>query len=264
VRLAVELRGPRPRIAPLRGGAGAGAERHREWSALLGRFVRDGRVEYGTMLRVRRLVEVYLGRLAQQDPDGFADADEQLAFFLNAYNTIAIHQVLLHYPIDSLRDVAGAHGRSYPIGRRNLSLLVLEAGILRAFGDPRIHAAITPAALGAPALQPRAFEGATLQQQLEDALHELLADPRRGASYDAATRTLWLPHALERYAGDWLRPELMFATAAPLAARPDRRTLVAAFVPYLPAAVSEQVSMTTRVEFLPFDERLNEMTNDER
>ncbi len=258
-RLAVELFGPRPRVAPLRNGAGAGAERHREWSALLGRFVRDGRVEYATMLRVRRLVEVYLSRLAEQDPDAFADADEQLAFFLNAYNTIAVHQVLLHYPITSLRDVAGAWGRVYPIGRRNLSLLALEAGILRAFGDPRVHAAITPAALGAPALQSRAFSGAELQQQLEAAVRELLGAPRRGASYDFATDTLRLPHALRRYAGDWIRPERMPSPAAPVTGRLRPRALLPALMPYLPPAVSARIGPATQVDFLPFDYRLNEI-----
>jgi len=39
--------------------------------ALLARFVQDGAVDYGTMTRVRRLVEVYLQRLADADPDVF-------------------------------------------------------------------------------------------------------------------------------------------------------------------------------------------------
>jgi len=264
-RIAIEAFGPWPRLAPLRNGAGARGERHREWSALLGRFVADGRVEYATMTRVRRLVEVYLSRLAEQDPDAFADADEQLAFFLNAYNTIAVHQVLLHYPVASLRAIGGASSRPYPIGRRNLSLLALEAGVLRAFGDPRVHAAITPAALGAPALQPRAFNGTELQQQLDAAARGLLADARRGAGYDAATDTLWLPAALRRYAGDWIRPELMPSAAPVLLGRLRPSAMLPALAPLLPDAITAQLGAGTRVRFASFDRALNdvEMMNDE-
>lgn len=141
--------GRAPHIGPLYGGTGAGRFGHSEWSALLGRFVRNGAVEYPTFRRVQRLVSEYLRRLAQVDPETFIDADDQLALYLNAYNAIAVHQVLQHDPIRSIREIPGAFLRPYPIGRRNLSLHTLHATILRAFGDPRIHAAINPAARGA-------------------------------------------------------------------------------------------------------------------
>lgn len=257
-RLAVEAFGHRPRIAPLRGGAGAGGDRHREWSALLGRFVRDGRVEYATMTRVRRLVEVYLTHLAEQTPDTWADADEQLAFFLNAYNTIAVHQVLLHYPVPSLGAIAGAQSRSYPIGRRNLSLIALQAGVLRAFGDPRVHAAITPAALGAPALQPIAYSGAALQEQLDSAVRALLADEQRGTGYDAVSDVLWLPAALRRYAGDWLHPERMPSLAVLPAHRLRPQAVLAALAPYLPAGITAAIGPRTKLCFGSFDPTLND------
>lgn len=263
-RTTVEAFGRPPRLAPLREGAGAGGERHGEWAALLGRFVRDGRVEYATMQRVRRLVEVYLSRLAEQNPDTFADSDEQLAFFLNAYNTIAVHQVLLHYPVSSLGAIGGARGRAYPIGRRNVSLLSLEAGILRAFGDPRIHAAITPAALGAPALQPRAFNGVDLQQELDAAVRRLLADQQRGAAYDAAADVLWLPATLQRYAGDWIAPARMPAAALVLRGRLQPAAMLATLAPFLPDGLRWRIGAATRVRFSLYDPRLNDITgNDE-
>lgn len=265
-RLAVEAFGPWPRIAPLRNGAGAGGDRHREWSALLARFVREDCIEYATMARVRRLVEVYLSRLAEQDPDTFADADEQLAFFLNAYNTIAVHQVLLHYPVPSLRSIGGAWGRPYPIGRRNLSLLALEAGILRAFGDPRVHAAITPAALGASSLQPRAFSGAELQQQLDESVRGLLADQRRGAGYDAVMDVLWLPAPLQRYAGDWILPARMPSAALVPLGRLKTPAMLPRLVPYLPDDIVAMIGSSTSIRFAAFDWSLNDTQtiNDQR
>ncbi len=138
-----------PRIAPLGDGGGAGRFDHAEWGALLARFVDpSGTVDYHNFQRVRRLLEAYLARLARAAPDAFASADEQLAFYLNAYNAIVVHQVVLHYPITSIRQIAHACVRPYLAGSRNLSLHLLHAQLLRAFGalamlhtqQPRIKA----------------------------------------------------------------------------------------------------------------------------
>lgn len=251
----------RPRIGPLHGGVGAGRFQHSEWNALLSRFVQDGRIDYGGMVRVRRLVEVYLSRLAEHDPETFIDADDQLAFYLNAYNAIAVHQVVLHYPVPSIRVIPGAFVRPYPIGRRNVALHTLHGGLLRAFGDPRVHIALTPAALGGAQIQPLAFTGTDLQATLDGALRRFLADPDRGARYDAVTETLWLSPIVRWFAGDLLEPAAMPRLGGLVRGWRRLPELLPVLRPYLPAALAAALPSRPTIQTLPFDWWLNDHTD---
>lgn len=248
----------RPRLGPLHGGVAAGRFQHSEWSALLSRFAQDGRVDYAGMVRVRRLVEVYLSRLAEHDPETFIDADDQLAFYLNAYNAIAIHQVVLHYPVPSIQAIPGAFVRPYPIGRRNVALHTLHGGLLRAFGDPRVHLALSPAALGGAAIQPQAFSGTTLQAALDAALRRFLADPAHGARYDAATRTLWLSPIVRWFAGDLIQPATMPQLGGLVRGWGRLPELLQVLRPALPSELAAALPDHPSIQTLPFDWRLND------
>ncbi|HEX6291595.1 MAG TPA: DUF547 domain-containing protein [Herpetosiphonaceae bacterium] len=251
--------GWRPRIGPLQAGAGAGRFQHSEWTALLGRFVQNAAIDYATMRRVRRLVEVYLHRLAEDDPERFADADDQLAFYLNAYNAIAIHQVLLHYPVASIRAIPGARTRPYPVGRRNVSLQTLHGSILRAFGDPRIHAAISTTARGGAQIQPQAFTGSNLQRALDTAMRRLLHDNAHGARLDPATNTLYLSSIFRSFGGDFLQPQAMPGPLGLLAGWRHRAGLVPLLRPYMPPDLAIAMQQTPpQVRFLPYDWTIND------
>ena len=257
--LAAAAAGQRPRIGPLRDGAGAGRFQHSEWSALLGRFAQNGGVEYATMRRVRRLVEAYLSRLAENDPETFADADDQLAFYLNAYNAIAIHQVLLHYPVASIRAIPGAFTRAYPVGRRNLSLHTLHANMLRTFGDPRIHVAICTTARSSGQIQAQAYTGSGLQAELDTALRRLLGDQTYGARLDTDTNTLFLSSIFRLFGGDFLQPHTMPRHTSLILAGLRKHRLVQVLIPCLPAELAIAVRQNQpQAQFLPPDWSLNE------
>jgi len=252
--------GTKPRIARLRDGAGAGRVLHSEWGALLSRFVDDaGLAEYRTLVRVQRLMETYLERLADTDPDTFADTDDQLAFYLNAYNAIAMYQVVQHYPVLSLQAVPGAWVRPFPVGRRNVSLVQLHGTLVRAFGDPRVHAALCPAARGGPPLHNEPFVGTRLQAQLADALRRLLADPEHGARYDRATNTLQLAAPLVRWAGDWAYPQRMPRAWGLIVGRAEPQRFLQSITPYLPPALAAFVfDQQPTLRALPYDWTLND------
>jgi hypothetical protein len=254
--LSASLWGPFPRVAPLRNGAGAGRFKHGEWEALLQRFVQNGTVDYPNFARVRRLVEVYLERIAQAEPDDFADADDQLAFYLNAYNAIVIHQILLHYPIRSVAEIKAMFLRPYPVGRRNLSLNHLHSTFLRAYGDPRIHAAIHLGARSGAKL--RFFSGAELQRALDLAMRQLLADDTNGMRYNAETNTLYLSPLLRWFAGDFVKPYAMPRPWHLLegAFQPDQLATILA--PYMPESYTFLPQQAPRVQALPFNWMLNE------
>lgn len=258
--LTAAAAGRRPRIGPLRNGIGAGRFQHGEWSALLSRFAHiDGTIDYGTMVRVRRLLEIYLQRLAAADPETFADADDQLAFYLNAYNAIAVHQVLLSYPVRSILQIPGALTRPYPIGRRNVSLNTLHASVLRTFGDPRIHAAINPATRGSGPIQPQAFSGLGLQQELDAAMRRFLNDPTHGARLDVKTKRIYISSIFRLFGGDFLQPHTMPSPVGLVAGWMQITPLLMVLDSYLPAELAIAVRQTQPdVRFLPYAWTLND------
>lgn len=242
-----------PRIGPLRG-VGTGRMEHGEWNALLSRFVQNGAVDYSNFRRVLRLVEVYLSRLAETDPEAFTDANDQIAFYLNAYNTIVVHQVLLHPDVQSIREIPNAFTRPYPIGRRNLSLHALHGGILRAFGEPCVHAAINPATRGAAPLPSHAYTGASIDAELDAAMRRLLADAR----YDHNANTLHVSPIVRWLGGDFLAPHRMPSLAPLLRGWAQPGAVRAAITPYLPADIAPIVERhQPSLRFVAFDWRLN-------
>jgi hypothetical protein len=117
-------------------------------------------------------LQQYLQQLAAADPTRFASRDDELAFWLNAYNAGVISKVLARYPdIKSVMDVKGFFdAKDLKVAGRARSLGEIENQIIRPkFKDPRVHWILVCAAMSCPPLPNRAMEGATLQKQLDAA-----------------------------------------------------------------------------------------------
>ncbi len=204
--------------------------RHEDWHALVTRFATPVGVDYVGFKRVRRLLEEYLSRLSFAQPQQLVRVDDRLAFYINAYNAIAVHQILRHYPVTSLLDVPHAFARPYAIGRELLSLNTLLHTKIRGFGDPRVHAAVVPASISAPPL--RAYSGEQLQAELDQQMRVLLADPVRGARKEDSITLI--SAIVRRFAGDFAAGTGM-PSLRMLAIGYFRPTLAIPFLrPYLP------------------------------
>lgn len=152
----------------------------------------------------RRLVE----SLARRDPAALATRAARLAFWINAYNVLAIETVVRAYPIDSIRD-AGSFLRPVwvreagRVGGRAVTLDEIEHRILRPLGEPRVHAAIVCASVSCPSLRREPYAAERLESQLDDALRRWLADPRKGARLDRAAGSLTLSRVFDWFAEDF-------------------------------------------------------------
>ncbi len=173
--------------------------------------------------------------LARIDPASLPTRAARIAFWLNAYNVLAIDTVVRHYPLESIRD-AGSFlfpvwkapaGR---IGARSYSLDEIEHRELRPLGDPRIHLALVCASRSCPALRREPYTGERLDAQLDAAARDFLADPRKGLALDATRAALrlspifqWFDEDFERsggvlaFVGRYAPPD----AAAWIAAHPD-------------------------------------------
>ncbi len=118
--------------------------------------------------------------------------DEAFAFWANLYNALTLKEILDHFPVRSIRDIAsrgvpfdpkGWFGpwrtRLVTVEVRRLSLDDIEHGIMRpTFRDPRVHYAVNCASIGCPNLPPIAWRAATLERGLDEAASAFVNHPR--------------------------------------------------------------------------------------
>lgn len=238
--------------------ASAASFSHADWTAVLERFVDDGgRVDYAALARDRTTLDRYLSSLERVSPDSasasFATRADQLAYWINAYNAVVIVGVL-----DRGVDTASVWGDGFfgigfftvdraRLGGRRMSLKSLEDDIVRArFRDPRVHAALNCASISCPRLPRRAFEGATLEADLDAAMREFVAEPRN-CRVDLAARTVQLSKIFDWFEDDFLSFERAHGNSNP------------AVVDYVNRyrAQEARIPAGLRVRFLDYDKRLN-------
>ncbi|MEN9937874.1 MAG: hypothetical protein RLZZ387_4453 [Chloroflexota bacterium] len=236
--LAAQLSTPAPHLDV----TGEGTFDHSDFEALLDAHSRDGRVDYAGFDRAA--LDAYVTRLAEADPEELA-SEAQLTFWINAYNALAIRSVLERYPISSVHEVPEFFTRRHSVGRRALSLNQIEHGIVRRYGDPRVHAALVCAAGSCPV--PTAYRTGDLAAQLDARMRAFLGDPARGARYDVATDTLYLSRIFQWFAGDF----------SGLGAHLDPRRLAPALRSYLdgPALAATEAG---RIAWMEYDWGLND------
>jgi hypothetical protein len=175
------------------------------------------RVDYAA-LRTAEEWGALVRTLQESDPRRLGSRDEKLAFWINAYNILAIDLVQRHYPIDSIRSIGGLLSPVWKktageIAGRPYTLHEIEHEILRPMGEPRIHGAIVCASLSCPPLRREPYRAAELDAQLEDNVRRWLADPRKGARIDRSGRTLYLSPILDWFADDFGGDVLAFVAS---------------------------------------------------
>ncbi len=115
--------------------------------------------------------------------------NEKLAFYLNAYNLLAIKMVIDHKPKKSIRDIGSWFNPVWqkPAGvlaGKVISLDTIEHKILRKMKEPRIHFALVCASLSCPDLRTEAYDSERIEAQLDEQTKAFLANPEKGIKTD--------------------------------------------------------------------------------
>ena len=184
---------------------------HERWDAQLQRYVSpEGWVDYDAWVRDTADLAAYLGLLASHHPnDAHWSREEQLAYWINAYNAYTVALVLRHWPLSSIKDIKGGIGfvnsvwdlKFIEIEGAEYDLNNLEHGIIRPkFRDDRIHVAVNCASVSCPPLLNEAFTAERLDGMLDSAAAAFLRGPRNDLSDPAAPR---LSSIFKWYAGDF-------------------------------------------------------------
>lgn len=163
---------------------------HSIWDSLLMDHVaKDGLVDYKGFMKDSTQLKEYLKVLSAHHPnDEYWTKDEQLAYWINAYNAFTIKLVIDNYPVKSIKDIKSGVSfvnsvwdiKFINIESRTYDLNNIEHGIIRKqFDEPRIHFAVNCASISCPSLQQRAYTADNLDRQLTKSAKEFLADPSK-------------------------------------------------------------------------------------
>lgn len=181
----------------------------------------EGRVDYAKLTQQPGELERLYLWLSRNSPETTPEAlprrEDQLAYWINAYNALTLISVTRHWPIASVSDVptprllrlasdkAGFFWvNRFTVGGRELSLSEIENGILRQdFDEPRIHFALVCASLGCPRLEARSFRASDLDSRLDGATRHFLSQPR-GLQIDKARREISASAIFDWYEGDFV------------------------------------------------------------
>ena len=185
--------------------AGAAGEAQDAFAGLLRDHVSAaGVVNYPGIKADPRLAE-YLDYLAAADPAAFATDQERLAFWINAYNALAIKGILDGLSPDGLfARVIFFRTTDYTLAGREINLYDLERDIIIPLNEPRIHFAINCASASCPILGVAPYVADRLESQLEAATRAFINDPAKNR-FDLAANTASISKIFDWFQADFER-----------------------------------------------------------
>lgn len=184
---------------------------HELWTGLLQKHLNDqGMVDYSGFIADSTALNEYLELLSGHHPnEKHWSEEERLAYWINAYNAFTIQLVIRHYPVKSIKDIAGSipfinsawDVKFIHIEEQTYDLNNIEHGIIRErFQEPRIHFALVCAAISCPRLRQEAFTADQLDSQLQAAAVEFFNNPNKN---HITPEKAELSKILDWYGGDF-------------------------------------------------------------
>ncbi len=167
------------------------APSHEIYTRLLKKNVtQEGKVNYKAFIKDSVEFNKYLRILRTTPPDKTWTRNEQMAYWINAYNAFTIKLITSYYPVKSIKDIGGSIQIPFvntpwdikfiTIGKDKMDLNNIEHGILRKkYDDPRVHMALVCASRSCPILLNEAFDALHLEEQFTKQTKAFLEDPYR-------------------------------------------------------------------------------------
>jgi hypothetical protein len=220
---------------------------HEIWDKLLQKYVDDrGLVNYEGFASDSLLLNQYLDLLRSNHPNSSNwSEEEQLAYWINAYNAFTVQLIIRHYPVKSIKDIAGKipfvntpwdikfiriEGAQYDLNN-------IEHGIIRKeFKEPRIHFALVCAAMSCPRLRREAYNAKDLEAQLEEETRYFFNNPDKNR---ISENKVELSKLLDWYWGDF-------------------KDVAGSRIEYINRYSDIEVSSEANVQFLEYHWELNE------
>ena len=182
-----------------------------EWTQVLQRHVdAKGRVDFSGLVGDHTGLEDVVKFVGEVDLDStpalFPTAADRLAFYIDAYNALAMDGVLdagVPERFGWLGRLRFFYLRKFVVGGRPISLYSLENDVIRPMGDPRVHFALNCMSVSCPRLPRTAFTTDGLDRQLDTAAREFMNEDRN-VHVDREAHMVRLSAIFDFYTKDFL------------------------------------------------------------
>jgi len=219
---------------------------HSLWNDLLKKYIAEnGLINYKGFISERQKLDEYTSLLSSNPPSIHWSQNEQLVYWINAYNAFTVLLIVEHYPVKSIKEIGGNIPminsvwdiKFFKIGELDFDLDTIEHDILRKqFDEPRIHFAINCASISCPRLRNEAYTANELEDQLEDQITSFI----KNTDYN-----LLLPEKVKlSKIFDWFKSDFT-----------KDQTIFEFLEKYVPFKFCKSI----RVEFIDYDWNLNEI-----
>ena len=213
-----------------------------EFNALLQKHVDEkGNVNYKSFEKDKDVLVSYLSSLDNTYPEEKKwSADEEKAFWINAYNAYTIKIILDNYPLKSITSIKrkGKTAWKTPlvrVGGKIYTLDHVEHEILRKkFKDPRIHVGVNCASGSCPKLSNIAFTKENIDTELERLMKEFINDSTRNK---ISKKKVEISEIFNWFKGDF--------------------TANGSVIDYINKYSNIEVNKKAKIKYLPYDWSLN-------
>lgn len=149
-----------------------------DWENLLQRNVlANGKVNYKGFKEDISKLNTFLRTLSNTKINTAWTKNDKIAYWINVYNAYTVKLILNNYPVSSIKEIDRPWKTEFfPINGKLMSLHEVEHGILRSFGEPRIHFAINCASRSCPRLIQIPYTAANLNKLLDRQTKEFIND----------------------------------------------------------------------------------------
>jgi uncharacterized protein DUF547 len=250
---------------------GTGDALHRAFDQILDLNVRDGLVYYRALRASRAALDRYAASLNVPAATYQSwSREQQMAFWLNAYNAFVLQTVVDHYPLNggskaypsnSVRQVPGAFEQlKHRAAGQSLTLDDIEKKILPQFKEPRLYLALGRGAVGSGRLRSEAYAGDQLKQQLDDLQKEFVSEQTM-IKIDRSANQISVTPIISWHDSEFIAAYDAGATGPLTERSPIERAIVAFVTPRLLPLEKEFLQKNEfKVTYHPFDWRLNDLS----
>jgi uncharacterized protein DUF547 len=239
---------------------------HRPFDQILDVNVRDGLVYYRALKSDRGRLDRYVASLNVTPAiyQGWSK-NQQMAFWVNAYNAFVLETVISHYPLHgTIKQIPGAFDKTtWRAAGRTVTLDQIEKTILPEFKDPRLYFALGRGAIGSGRLRSEAYTADRLDKQLTEIRSDFVNN-RYMYRLDRVTNTLSVTPIMswreQNFVAAYDKPDDPALTNMQQRS-PIERAIIAFVWPHLLPSERDVVKKNEfKVAFLEMDWRLNDLT----
>jgi hypothetical protein len=167
---------------------------------LLKKYVADGKVDYSRWKTAGTgELDAYFDSLGAYDLNNVMGKEPKAAVLMNAYHAWVIHQIVEHYPVQSVNDIPGFFDKNTrKIAGKERTLNDLEAALVELIPhEPEFALALSNGTLGGPKMVEEALNSENFMKRMNQGMKDAAAQKR--VRYDSKTNEMHLPPQIVKY-----------------------------------------------------------------